>query len=370
MNKILDKCILFVCCLILYVQTFNNNYVIFPILIVLFFSCLSVYVEHNVSHLFIYLCFMLVCCNYPALTIFISLIMYDLIFTKLQYSLIFIFYLLSHTEKILDTYIITFIALFCILCFYLKYKTLKYEHLELISRKALDDSKELALLQEEKNRSILENQDYEINIATLSERNRISKEIHDHIGHVLSRSLIQIGALLTINKEPLIQEELTSLKNSLSEGMDSIRASIHNMHDESIDLYSSIQSLVKDFKYCKIQFEYDIANPPLLKIKYCFIAIVKEALSNIIKHSDATKVSIILTEEPSLYRLIIEDNGTISDKMIAIARRIQISCDYVDGMGLQNMMDRVKGFQGNFQITVTNGFQIFVTIPKENSGGT
>lgn len=232
-----------------------------------------------------------------------------------------------------------------------------------------DDSRELILLQEEKNRSILENQDYEINIATLNERNRISKEIHDHIGHLLSRSLIQIGALLTISQEPLIKEELGSLKESLSEGMDSIRASVHNMHDESIDLYSSIHDLVKDFKFCEIQLEYDILNPPLLKVKYCFIAIVKESLSNIMKHSDATRVVIVLAEEPSLYRLIIEDNGTISEKTKMLVRRVQISSDYVEGMGLQNMIDRVKGFDGAFQIVATNGFKIFITIPKENYGG-
>lgn len=228
---------------------------------------------------------------------------------------------------------------------------------------------ELLLVQEDKNRSILENQDYEINIATLNERNRISKEIHDHIGHVLSRSLIQIGALLTISKEPVIKEELSSLKSSLSEGMDSIRASIHNMHDESIDLYNSIYNLVKDFKFCAIQFEYDIHNPPLLKIKYCFIAIVKESLSNIMKHSDATKVVVVLAEEPSLYRLIIEDNGTISEKTKMLVRRAQLSSDYVEGMGLQNMIERVKGFDGALQIVADNGFKIFISIPKENYGG-
>lgn len=47
----------------------------------------------------------------------------------------------------------------------------------------------------------IKNQDYEINLATLNERNRISKEIHDHIGHLLSRAILQVGALLTISKE-------------------------------------------------------------------------------------------------------------------------------------------------------------------------
>ena len=45
-------------------------------------------------------------------------------------------------------------------------------------------------------------------------------------------------------------------------------------------------------------------------MKYCFISITKEAFANIMKHSNATKVQLILREHPGLYQLCIEDNGT------------------------------------------------------------
>lgn len=63
---------------------------------------------------------------------------------------------------------------------------------------------------------LLLNQDAQINLATLNEQNRISKEIHDNIGHLLSRSIIQIGALLIVAKDDVIIKGLTSLKESLS----------------------------------------------------------------------------------------------------------------------------------------------------------
>lgn len=369
MNQIFDKLLLFIFCTIVYVQTCSSNYMILPILIAVLFSSLSIYLNGKVLQSILCLCFFVLCTYFPSFTIFLPVIIYDILFSKFHYILIFIFYILNRNIGKLDKNIIIMTILFGTLSIYLRHKTERHSQTLASLRKLKDDSRELLFIQEEKNRSILENQDYEVNIATLNERNRISKEIHDHIGHVLSRSLIQIGALLTISQEPIIKEELGALKESLSEGMDSIRASVHNMHDESIDLYNSIDDLVKNFNFCEIQFEYDVLNPPLLKVKYCFIAIVKESLSNIMKHSNATKVVIVVAEEPSLYRLIIEDNGTISDKTKMLARRVQISNEYVEGMGLQNMMERVKGFNGAFQIVAENGFKIFITIPKESYGG-
>ena len=44
-------------------------------------------------------------------------------------------------------------------------------------------------------------QDNEIHLATLKERNRIAREIHDNVGHMLTRSLLQAGALLIVNHD-------------------------------------------------------------------------------------------------------------------------------------------------------------------------
>lgn len=75
----------------------------------------------------------------------------------------------------------------------LKLKEEAYEELEQEYRKTRDDSKERNLLLQEKNRSLIEKQDYEIYTATLQERNRIAREIHDNVGHLLSRCILIVG---------------------------------------------------------------------------------------------------------------------------------------------------------------------------------
>ena len=86
------------------------------------------------------------------------------------------------------------------------------------------------------NEAIARAQDSEIHIATLKERNRIAREIHDNVGHMLTRSLLQAGALMIINKDEQLKEPLESLKTTLDNAMTSIRQSVHDLHDDSIDL--------------------------------------------------------------------------------------------------------------------------------------
>ena len=83
----------------------------------------------------------------------------------------------------------------------LKLKEEAYEELEQEYRKTRDDSKERNLLLQEKNRSLIEKQDYEIYTATLQERNRIAREIHDNVGHLLSRSILIVGAMKIVNED-------------------------------------------------------------------------------------------------------------------------------------------------------------------------
>ncbi len=71
--------------------------------------------------------------------------------------------------------------------------TAKSQILEEKLRRIQDDSsEERTLLLSQKNKALQEKQDYEIYNATLKERNRIAREIHDNVGHVLSRSILMM----------------------------------------------------------------------------------------------------------------------------------------------------------------------------------
>jgi len=218
-----------------------------------------------------------------------------------------------------------------------------------------DNSKEHELLVEEKNRRLMEKQDSEIYTATLKERNRIAREIHDNVGHMLTRSILQVGAIKTINKNDVLDGPLTDLHNTLNTAMSNIRNSVHDLHDESLDMKSAIKEILDKVENVQFNFDYDMDNHVPRNIKYCFISITKEAINNMIKHSNATHMTVLVQEHPGFYQLLLHDNGS------------DISINTGDGIGLTNMKDRVKSLNGNIKISSDDGFKILVTITKQLS---
>jgi signal transduction histidine kinase len=365
MYEIIDKLLLFLCCLTLYLTQDTGSFFIVPVIIVVVLSSLFVNYENSKIRFVGCAIYALLCLLLPQYIIFLPIILYDILHTRYQFGLMFIPFLYLYHLQEYSVMTLSFTTLILIIAYLLKFKTDKLFTIKNEYNELRDNTTAMSLLLEEKNQSLLKNQDYEINLATLNERNRISKEIHDNIGHLLSRSLLQVGALLTISKEEAIREGLSDLKASLSDGMDQIRSSIHNMYDESIDLYAQVEQLVKNFTFCPIHYEYDVNNPPKTQLKHAMIAIIKETLSNIIRHSKATKVTLILREHPGMYQLVIQDNQVLEEPKAHFIINAFENQDFGDGMGLHNIYDRVKSFGGNINISVKNGYKLFITFPKK-----
>lgn len=268
---------------------------------------------------------------------------------------------------------LTFFLIFGgVLTFILQYRTAEYLAHDIAFKKSRDDSTELNLLLKQKNQFLLEKQDYEIYTATLKERNRIAREIHDNVGHLLSRSILMTGAAKTLNRDPALSSFLEQLEDTLNTAMTGVRESVHDLHDDSIDLRGVLSELTEGFTFCPVQFNYDMGPEIPRAVKYSFIAIVKEALTNIMKHSDATKVLLSLHEHPGIYQLIIEDNGSPSPGIScdmqsdppSNSQSDPLECFSGSGMGLANMRDRVATLHGTIQIQTQKGFRIFITVPK------
>jgi signal transduction histidine kinase len=248
----------------------------------------------------------------------------------------------------------------CLLSLFAGTCVAKVETQSLSINNILDTATDRRLDLERSNKALREQQDSEIYAATLRERNRIAREIHDNVGHILSRSILMTGALETINQDETLTQPLAQLESQLSQAMTSIRESVHDLHDDSLDLEQSAGLLLRDFTFCPAALDCSVSHSVPHEVKYCFLAVLKEALTNVARHSNATQVEVHITEHPALYQLVIRDNGT------------QIRPDALDGLrgegiGLENMRQRVRSLGGSISFDVQNGFRIFISVPKRRT---
>lgn len=221
-----------------------------------------------------------------------------------------------------------------------------------------DASMEHDMLMEQMNHQLIEKQNAQIYNATLKERNRIAREIHDNVGHMITRSILQVGAIGVINTDERLKAPIADLKSTLDTAMDSMRKSVHDLYDESVDLRQALAKLKPTDSAFAFSLEYDCEDDVSRDVKYAFIAIAKEAVNNAVKHSNGDEIRIIVREHPAFYQLEIMDNGTSVDER-------SLSGETGDGIGIKNIKERVAAIGGTMRIKADDGFMIFVTLMKK-----
>lgn len=210
------------------------------------------------------------------------------------------------------------------------------------------------------NRLLRMEQDREIHMAMLAERSRIAREIHDNVGHMLSRAIILLGAIRTVNKDETLEGHLSTLSSTLDTAMEEMRTSVHDIHDDSIDLEKNIVDIISDIPdRFSVDQDLDIGQGLDGKCVLALIAICREAVSNAERHSNGDKIQIMIHEHPGFVSMTIHDNGCVPAHT-----REMLEMDEDTGIGLTNIRNRVEELNGNVLISGDSGFKVFVTIPK------
>ncbi len=200
------------------------------------------------------------------------------------------------------------------------------------------------------------------NQATLQERNRIAREIHDSVGHYLTAQSIQLEntAVFLAQDQLKAASHLAKARQLGKDALANIRASIATLRTNPLQersLLTIIEELILDFESntnIAIASEIDLISKLPTEVNTALYRIVQEALTNISKHSQATKVNLSLKETGSKILLSIEDNGCGFNQG-----------DNTTGFGLQGMKERTAALPGKIAIISKygQGCRINVEIP-------
>ena len=376
----IEKGLLFACCLGVFLSWFLSSGTLAPeaipaMLAAIIASGLLSLVESGRRRIALTAGYALLCCFLPALTFFLPLMAYDMPGDGMSND-----NMLGGDKSGVALEWVNLVALMPLAIFFSSHSPLmaaavcalippalvlrvrrnEYEALEQAHRHLQDSNREAQERLRRHNRELMDQQEIERHTATLAERNRIAREIHDSVGHQLSSALLQIGALQVgarnghhEDKGASLNAGLATLKETLAEAMNRIRESVHDLRDESVDLHAQLRTLAEQFTFCPLRLDDGWGEEVEMAVKTMTIAICQEALTNIMKHSDATAAAITLREHPAFRQLIISDNGLVKTYHME------------DGMGLSSMETRVRALGGQFRISIESGFEIFISIPKE-----
>lgn len=245
----------------------------------------------------------------------------------------------------------------------LSLRTAQLEREQQRMRRTRDELQERALAFEARNRDLADRQDYEVELATLAERARIAREIHDNVGHQLTRASLQAEALRVVHAdEPRVAADFTDVKRTVDEALQLVRASVHALNDNATDLSVQLERIVEGARSDsgpQIELEVLAEHTPA-NVANCFAAVLREALSNAMRHAHAKTITVRCMEHPSFYQLIVTDDGTGG-----VRTGVRSA---TGGMGLASMRERVEALGGTFTAgsrVDASGWRVFATIPKQ-----
>ena len=158
-------------------------------------------------------------------------------------------------------------------------------------------------------------------------------------------------------------KQLDSVSETLDLAMTGIRRSVHELHDDSIDLSVAINDIVKTIPdNIGVDVKTSIESPADNNTKSAILGIIKEAVTNISKYSKGDKALIEVVENNSFWRIKVSDNGSNPD------REYVLTGDYMasGGLGLKNIASRAGAAGGRATVrSSAGGFEVIATLPKK-----
>ena len=252
----------------------------------------------------------------------------------------------------------------CALAALLALRTLQEETVRMSLHAVRDDLREKVLTLQDTNARLLHAQDHELRAAALSERTRIAREIHDGVGHLLTRLLLQVKALQVVHRDaPGVVDDLATLDDGLDEALDSMRRSVHALSDEGEELATSLNLLGLRCGIATVSVDCSTDTEPPAAVARCVVAVVREALTNAARHGKARSARVAVTDYPAFWQVTVDNDGVVPDE-----DEPAVDGRGGSGLGLRSMTERVEALGGRVRITSRPRFTVFATIPKDGQG--
>ncbi|AIM31865.1 two-component protein Kinase [Bacillus thuringiensis serovar kurstaki str. YBT-1520] len=212
-----------------------------------------------------------------------------------------------------------------------------------------------------KQNAVLEQYMSQIERITLAEeRNRLSNELHDTVGHAYTSIIMGMETLRTELATEMGIQRLDSLLEMGRKSIEDVRGYLHQMDSpcQSPSLIQSLQNLGAEFQehaQVNVSFrtfgeEYQLSR----QAKITFIRCLQESLTNAVRHGQGAEIIVSLQFEQQYTRLEVQDNG-------------KGNVEWQEGFGMNAMKERAMNLQGHLSVYTKpeEGMLVTCTIPRQ-----
>ncbi|WP_248929407.1 sensor histidine kinase [Paenibacillus hamazuiensis] len=214
------------------------------------------------------------------------------------------------------------------------------------------------IIESAKNRQLL---GLKIILAQEEERKRIAREIHDGLAQTLANVVLRTEIterMLVKQAYSSVKEELADLKGQVRSGIEEVRKIIFNLRPMALDdlgLVPTLRKFVQDFEdKSKIRTKFEMAGKEIRLPSGMEVAVyrlVQEAFSNVVKHANASFVTLELVFQQQMVKITVADNG-VGFQVDTVSTQIQRGAGHY---GLVGMRERVELLEGRIDIVSAKG---------------
>ena len=193
--------------------------------------------------------------------------------------------------------------------------------------------------------------------ATLAERERIAHDLHDLLGHTLTMVAVKsdLAAKLIEPKPDQAKQEIADVAEAARGALKEIRVAVYDMTVTTVE--AEIELARHALNAAGILLSVDHELPPLSpSVGKALGLTIREAVTNIVRHSGADRARIRITTRGDEIRLTVSDNGVGSDE------------DTAHGAGLAGVRKRVAALGGELLVRGSEGMQLSVALPFGDEG--
>ena len=200
-------------------------------------------------------------------------------------------------------------------------------------------------------------------LAVAEERNRLSREMHDTIGHRLTVASVQLeGVQKLISKDPAKAEKMTgTVREQVREALRELRQTVATLREPleaDLPLEASLKRLVHGFEEATgiiIHLMFPESFPEMSAAhRLAIYRTAQEALTNVQKHADAQQVWLQVSRQGDILTLRVSDNGK------GVKAREDVS-----GFGLRGIQERAAQLGGELRLEERKGggTQVCLSLP-------